>query len=78
MNTAATADAYADVLSRRVAAERQTLAARWLARLDDLLIVPATEVFPSAQLLDHIPALIGHIAAYLSAPADGRSLRTRR
>jgi signal transduction histidine kinase len=66
----ATADAYADVLSRRVAAERQTLAARWLARLNELLVVPANEVFPSAQLLDHIPLLIGHIAAYLSAPAD--------
>src|SRR6185295_3911153 len=31
--------------------------------------VPADAVFPSNQLLDHIPALIDEIAAYLRAPA---------
>src|SRR5262245_18845617 len=69
MNTI-TADAFAGIVSQRVAAERQALAARWLTRLNELLVVPANEVFPSAELLDHIPSLIGDIAAYLSAPAD--------
>jgi len=64
------ADSYADVVSQRVAAERLTLAARWLERLNELLIVPANEVFPSDQLLDHIPTLIAEIARYLRAPAD--------
>jgi hypothetical protein len=61
---------YAARLSQRVAAERHALARRWLGRLNDLLTVEPNEVFPSEQLLDHIPTLIGEIAAYLRAPAD--------
>jgi signal transduction histidine kinase len=68
--TLVSADSYADVVSQRVSAERLTLAARWLERLNELLIVPANEVFPSDQLLDHIPTLISEIAVYLRAPAD--------
>jgi signal transduction histidine kinase len=64
------ADNYADVLSRRVAEERLTLAARWLERLNELLLVGANEVFPSETLLDHIPTLIAEIATYLRTPAD--------
>jgi signal transduction histidine kinase len=65
-----TADNYASVVSQRVAAERLTLAGRWLSRLNELLIVQPNEVFPSDQLLDHIPTLIAEIAGYLQAPAD--------
>jgi signal transduction histidine kinase len=68
--TTATAEHYAEVVSRRVAAERDELAARWLRRLNELLTVLPNEVFPSTQLLDHIPALIGEIAQYLRAPAN--------
>jgi hypothetical protein len=63
-------EGYATVVSQRVAAERLTLAARWLERLNELLIVGPNEVFPSDQLLDHIPALIAEIATYLRAPDD--------
>jgi signal transduction histidine kinase len=65
-----TADNYASVVSQRVAAERLTLAARWLSRLNESLIVQPNEVFPSDELLDHIPTLIAEIAGYLRAPAD--------
>jgi len=68
--TIATAEDYAGIVSQRVAAERLTLAGRWLERLNELLTVQPNEVFPSNQLLDHIPALIEQIARYLSAPAD--------
>jgi signal transduction histidine kinase len=61
---------YAEIVSRRVAAERDELAARWLHRLNELLTVHPNEVFPSKQLLDHIPALIQEIAQYLRAPAN--------
>jgi signal transduction histidine kinase len=64
------ADKYADVVSRRVAAERLTLAERWLERLNELLLVDTNEVFPSEKLVDHIPTLIAEIATYLRAPAD--------
>ena len=35
-----------------------------------MLTVEPNAVFPSDQLLDHIPALIGDIATYVKAPAD--------
>lgn len=66
----AIAEDFAGIVSQRVAAERHALAARWLQRLTDILTVQPNEVFPSAQLLDHIPTLIAEIAAYLRAPAD--------
>jgi signal transduction histidine kinase len=68
--TAFTAEDYAAVISQRIAAERLTLSARWLARLRELLTVTANEVFPSDQLLDHIPSLVDEIAGYLAAPAE--------
>jgi signal transduction histidine kinase len=68
--TLAPAEDYAGIVSQRVAAERLTLASRWLDRLKELLTVSPNEVFPSQELLDHIPALIEEIASYLRAPAD--------
>jgi len=67
---AATAEDFASVMSQRVEAERQTLARDWLRRLNELLTVDPNDVFPSEQLLDHIPTLIQEIAVYLRAPAD--------
>jgi signal transduction histidine kinase len=61
---------YAAVLSQRVAAERLTLAAEWLQQLRQVIAVPADNVFPSAQLLDHIPALVEEIAFSLIGPGD--------
>jgi signal transduction histidine kinase len=68
--TIVTAKNYAEVVSQRVSAERSVLAARWLNRLNELLLVEPNAVFPSDQLLDHIPTLIAEIAAYVKAPAD--------
>jgi len=70
MTMAAAAEDYTVVMSRRVAAERETLAARWLQRLREVLTVAANDVFPSEQLLDHVPALVQEIAVYLTAPAN--------
>jgi len=68
--TTATAEDFASVVSHRVEAERHALAGDWLRRLSELLTVDANDVFPSEQLLDHIPDLIREIALYLRAPAD--------
>jgi signal transduction histidine kinase len=65
-----TAQDYHSVIAGRIAAEQLAIAGRWLARLRELLTVNANEVFPSEQLLDHIPSLVGEISAYLAAPAD--------
>lgn len=61
---------YADVLSERMSAEAHALAERWLERLSALLVVPDNAIFPTTELLDHIPLLIRQIAGYLQAPAD--------
>jgi signal transduction histidine kinase len=63
-------DTYADIVARALAAERTSVAERWLVRLHAILDVAATDVFPSSDLLDHIPALVEDIAAYLRAPED--------
>lgn len=68
--TTVSADKYASIVSQRVGDQRLALAARWLERLNDLLTVGANEVFPSDQLLDHIPMLVAEIAAYVRAPKD--------
>ena len=65
-----TTENYASVIGQRIAAERLTLSALWLARLRELLTVTPNEVFPSERLLDHIPLLVDQIAGYLSAPQE--------
>jgi signal transduction histidine kinase len=64
------ATSYSEAIADRIAAEHAALAARWFARLNDLLPVGANEVFPSDSLLDHIPSLIVDVSQYLKAPHD--------
>ena len=66
--TSSAAEGYASVIAARIASERLTLAARWLERLREMLTVTANDVFPSDQLLDHIPSLVQEISRYLAAP----------
>jgi signal transduction histidine kinase len=65
-NFEATIEHFAD----RLAVEHATLARVWLERLVDILDIKRCDVFPTTQLLDHIPELINEIAVYLRAPAD--------
>ncbi len=55
----------------RLAAEHTALAQAWLERLDALLEVDRRDVFPTHQLLDHIPELLREIADYLRRPFEG-------
>ena len=59
----------AELVASRMQAEHTSLAARWFERLTALLPVDANEVFPTAALLDHVPALIVDIAKYVRAPS---------
>jgi signal transduction histidine kinase len=63
-------DATVEHFASRLAADHAVLARVWLERLDQLLDVEKRDVFPTHQLLDHIPELLEEIAAYLRAPAD--------
>src|SRR5262245_34598863 len=51
-------------------AEHRALAARWFERLLAILPVAARDIFPSQNLLDHVPALILEISEYLRHPED--------
>jgi signal transduction histidine kinase len=59
---------FATIIAARLHAESRPLALCWLERLNDILSVDRTDIFPSDQLLDHIPLLIQQIAVYISAP----------
>jgi signal transduction histidine kinase len=61
---------YAERIAQRMYHESHALASDWLARLDSLLPVDVSAIFPTSQLLDHVPLLVRHIADYLRAPAD--------
>jgi hypothetical protein len=63
-----TTEQYPEILAARIDAERIQLSSRWLDRLRELLPVNAADVFPTQDLLDHIPSLLGEIAGYLRAP----------
>ena len=61
----------ASVLAARLRAEREDLTRRWLDRIAARVSIDAVRVFPTADLLDHVPLLIDGIAAYLENPAEG-------
>lgn len=61
----------ASVLAARLRAEREELTRRWLDRIAARVSIEAVRVFPTADLLNHVPLLIDGIAAYLENPAEG-------
>jgi signal transduction histidine kinase len=60
----------AEVLALRLRESRDELTARWLDRIASRVSVDAIRIFPSADLLDHVPVLIDGIAAYVADSAS--------
>lgn len=60
----------AGVLATRLRGAREELTTRWLERIAARVSIDANRVFPSEQLLNHVPLLIDGIAAFLEDPAD--------
>ena len=60
----------ASTLARRLRDARSDLTARWLDRIVARVAVEANRVFPTDDLLNHVPLLIGGIADYLEDPAE--------
>lgn len=56
------------IIAGRLRASSRALAFRWLERLNDLLTIDRDRIFPTRDLLDHVPQLIEEIAAYVGAP----------
>ncbi|HEY2065376.1 MAG TPA: sensor histidine kinase [Gemmatimonadaceae bacterium] len=68
-------DAYdncplARTLAVHLRAAREELTARWLERIAVRVSLDRNQLFPTEELLDHVPLLIDGIAAYLENPAD--------
>ncbi|HEY4304733.1 MAG TPA: HAMP domain-containing sensor histidine kinase [Gemmatimonadaceae bacterium] len=61
---------FAPEIARRLCDARNALTARWLERIVARVTVPAREVFPTDDLLDHIPLLIEGIAAFVHDRAE--------
>ena len=60
----------ADVLAERLRDSRRDLAARWLDRISARVSLDANKIFPSNELLDHVPLLIQGVADYLQDPVN--------
>jgi len=70
MSTAPLAESVPESLAAKLQAAQTELARLWLEQLNEILPVARQDVFPTDQLLDHIPQLIGEIASYMRAPED--------
>ena len=59
----------AGALAGRLRQSRQELTTRWLERIVERVSLDANRVFPTEELLDHVPLLIDGIADYLENPS---------
>ena len=60
----------AATLAQRMRAGREELVERWLGRIAERVTLQPNDIFPTDELLDHVPLLIDGIARYLEDPAD--------
>lgn len=60
----------ASALARRLRAARDDVTRRWLERISARVTLEVNRVFPTDQLLDHVPILIDGIASYVENPAQ--------
>jgi signal transduction histidine kinase len=58
------------VLAARLREERADLVRRWLERIADRVTISRNQIFPTRDILDHVPLLVDGIADYLEDPAD--------
>ena len=59
----------AAALAERLRASRDVLVRHWLDRISARVSLPPDQVFPTEDLLDHVPLLIDGIADYIENPA---------
>lgn len=60
----------AGALASRLRAEKEGLTRRWLDRISQRVSLDPNRIFPTDELLDHVPLLIDGIAAYLENPTQ--------
>jgi signal transduction histidine kinase len=60
----------AATLAQRLRGDREALVTRWLDRIAQRVAISRNQIFPTEDLLDHVPLLIEGIASYLEDPVD--------
>ena len=60
----------AAALAERMRASREDLTRRWLERIAARVSIDPNRVFPTDELLDHVPLLMDRIADYMENPSD--------
>jgi signal transduction histidine kinase len=60
----------AGALARQLRESREELVRRWIERIIDRVAIDPNRIFPTEDLLDHVPLLIEGIADYMETPAD--------
>ncbi len=60
----------ADLLANGIRESRDELTARWLERIAARVSVDPNRIFPTKDLLDHVPILMDGVAAYVADPAS--------
>ena len=58
----------AAVLAERLRQSQEPLTRRWLDRISERVAIHPNRIFPTNELLDHVPLLIMGIAAYIEDP----------
>lgn len=59
----------AEALAQRLRESKRELTAHWLERIRQRVAIPPNDIFPTDELLDHVPLLVEGIADYLERPA---------
>src|SRR3954466_13585348 len=59
----------AGALAERLRDRKRDLTARWLERIVERVSLDPNRVFPTDELLDHVPLLVAGIADYIEEPA---------
>src|SRR5512140_2945610 len=56
------------MLAARIRANREEIVHRWLERINARVAIDRNEVFPTDELINHVPLLLDGVADYLEAP----------
>ena len=67
---------FASTLAARIRVSRDDLTHHWLQRIVDRVNVHPNRIFPTDQLLDHVPLLIEGVADFIENPADAATSDT--
>ena len=60
----------AEALARAMRAEADALSHRWLDRISARVAIDPNHIFPSEEIIDHVPLLLEGIADYLADPTE--------